>query len=186
MTTRSRHWFKPHSYTHNSRPSILSMTETGGRVGRWSTSCSGVGALHRTSYRRSAWSLPGAKDRYIAGLTRFRGDRVSDWLEYFATATDRAARLAARYITAVSALQDTWRDKLRVGGHGPRADAAEWAIIDVLPAHPVISVSVATAATRRGRSRVFEAVEQLAAAGVLVPVSMASEIDGGKLSVCWT
>jgi Fic family protein len=113
----------------------------------------------------------GAKDRYIAGLTRFRGDRVSDWLEYFATATDRAARLAARYITAVSALQDTWREKLRVGGHGPRADAAEWAIIDVLPAHPVISVSVATAATRRGRSRVFEAVEQLAAAGVLVPVS---------------
>jgi Fic family protein len=113
----------------------------------------------------------GAKDRYIAGLTHFREDHVSSWLEYFATATDRAARLAVRYIATVGALQERWRAKLRADGHGPRADAAAWAIIDVLPAHPVISVPVATAATGRGRSRVFEAVEQLLAAGVLIPVS---------------
>jgi Fic family protein len=113
----------------------------------------------------------GAKDRYIAGLTHFREDRVASWLEYFATATDRAARLAGGYIAAVGALQERWREKLRAESHSPRTDAAAWAIIDILPAHPVISVLVATAATGRGRSRVFEAVEQLLAAGVLIPVS---------------
>jgi Fic family protein len=113
----------------------------------------------------------GAKDRYVAGLTQFREDHVASWLEYFAAATDRAARLAAGYIASVGDLQERWRMKLRGTGRGPRADAAVWAIIDMLPAHPVISVSVATTASGRARSRVFEAVEQLVSAGVLIPVS---------------
>ncbi|MDQ6828556.1 MAG: Fic family protein, partial [Gemmatimonadota bacterium] len=39
-----------------------------------------------------------AKDRYVAGLTRFRGDGVGEWVEYFAAATIRAARLARQYV----------------------------------------------------------------------------------------
>ncbi len=113
----------------------------------------------------------GARDRYIMGLTHFREDRVADWLEYFAVATDRAARLARGYVAAVANLQERWRERLRDTDRSPRADAAEWAVIDVLPAHPMISVPVATAASGRGRSRVFEAVGHLAAAGVLLPVS---------------
>ena len=30
--------------------------------------------------------LAAERDRYIAGLTRFRGERVSDWIEQFAAA----------------------------------------------------------------------------------------------------
>lgn len=112
-----------------------------------------------------------ARDRYIVGLTEFRGEGVADWLEYFAATTDRAARLARGYIVALERLRDGWCERLRADGRSPRADAAAWAIIDVLPAHPMISVPVATAVSDRSRSRVFEAVEQLVVAGVLVPVS---------------
>lgn len=113
----------------------------------------------------------GAKDRYITGLTAFRADSVADWLEYFAATTDQAARLARGYIAALEHLREEWRERLRATKPALRSDAAAWAIIDVLPAHPMISVPVATAVSGRGRSRVFEAMDQLVAAGVLTPVS---------------
>lgn len=113
----------------------------------------------------------GAKKRYIAGLTRFRGDAVSEWIEHFAAATVRAARLARAYVIAVGDLQDRWRAQLRETGNAPRADAAAWSIIDLLPAHPMISAPVATAVTGRAKSRIYEAIEQLVAASVLMPLS---------------
>ena len=113
----------------------------------------------------------GAKERYIAGLTRFRADDVAEWIEYFAAATVKAARLAHAYVEAVNELQERWRDELRVTERAPRADAAAWAIIDLLPAHPMISAPVATAVTGRAKSRIYEAIEQLVGAGVLLPLS---------------
>ena len=113
----------------------------------------------------------GAKDRYIAGLTAFRADGVAEWLEYFAGATVRAARLARAYVDAVRGLQERWREQLRDSKRVPRANAAAWAVIDLLPAHPMISAPVIAAVTQRAKSRVYEAIEQLVDAGVLMPLS---------------
>lgn len=115
----------------------------------------------------------GAKQRYIVGLTRFRfdADGVTAWIEQFATATLRSAQLARAYVSAVGALQAKWRDQVRISAGTLRADAAAWAIIDLLPAHPLISAPVATAVTERAKSRVYEAIEQLLAAGVLLPLT---------------
>ena len=118
----------------------------------------------------------GARDRYVAALTRFREsgiDGVAAWIEHFAAAVLRSARLARAYVTAVRELQERWRGQLRAAGPGrmPRADAAAWAVIDLLPAHPLISAPVATAVTGRAKSRVYEGIEQLVAAGVLLPLS---------------
>lgn len=114
-----------------------------------------------------------ARERYIAGLSRFRFDEygVSGWIEHFAAATIRAARLARAYVMAVSALQERWREQLRATKSAPRADAAAWAMIDLLPAHPMISAPVAAAVSGRAKSRVYEAIEQLVGAAVLVPLS---------------
>jgi hypothetical protein len=60
---------------------------------------------------------------------------------------------------------------LRAHSSVPRADAAAWAIIDHLPAHPMISAPVATAVTNRSKSRVYEAIQQLTETGVLIPLS---------------
>lgn len=116
----------------------------------------------------------GSTARYIAALTRFRDggdDGVAAWIEHFAAATLRAARLARSYIAAVRALQEQWRTLLRQQPNVPRADATAWALIDLLPAHPMISAPVASAVTGRSKSRVYEAIEQLVAAGVLEPLS---------------
>jgi Fic family protein len=110
--------------------------------------------------------LAANKDSYIDGLTKFRHGDVDTWVERFATATARAAFLAEHYLERVAELQDRWRHHLNL-----RADAAGWAVIDVLPAHPVITVPVAVTATGRSKSSTTVAVDQLVEAGVLSPLS---------------
>ena len=109
------------------------------------------------------------RDRYIEGLTRFREDRTAEWVEIFATATAEAARLADDYRGRVAALQDAWREQLRADS-GPRSDAAAWALIDALPAHPVLTVAVAVAATGRTRPAVNNGIAELEAAGDHAPL----------------
>ena len=115
--------------------------------------------------------LAAAKDRYIEGLTAFRGDNVSAWVEHFAAAAARAARLARAYVEAVESLTEDWRARLSASPSAPRAGAAAWAIIDVLPAHPMITAPVAVAATGRAKAAVYQAIEQLQTAGVILPLS---------------
>ena len=118
--------------------------------------------------------LAAARDRYIAGLTRFRGDGVVEWIEHFAAAAARSANLAKEYLGEVEAQMEKWREKLR-NAAAPRADAAAWAVIEVLPAHPVITAPVAAAATGRSRGPVYEALAQLQGAGVLIPLSQSKK-----------
>lgn len=115
--------------------------------------------------------LAAAKKRYISGLAAYRGDGVSEWISYFAASSARAAELGKKYLMAIAKLRDKWREQLAESPSAPRSDAAAWSVIDVLPANPMISAAVAAAATGRARSQVYQAIEQLQAAGVLVPLS---------------
>lgn len=121
----------------------------------------------------------GARDRYIAGLTSFRGSEVATWIEQFAAATWEATRLAKAYVATVRELQHKWHDTLAAHANAPRAGAAAWAIIDVLPAHPMISGPVATAATGRAKAAVYEGIGHLVDAGILQPLSQ------GKRNRSW-
>lgn len=87
--------------------------------------------------------LAAGRDRYIAALMRFRADEVIEWVEHFAAATASAAHLATSYLHAVQALAGRWRERLSGLPRRPRSDAAAWAIIDLLPGHPLITAPVA-------------------------------------------
>lgn len=115
--------------------------------------------------------LAAARDRYIEGLTDFRFESVSQWIEHFAAAALRSAKLASAYLEAVRELSSRWSASLRAQANAPRADATAWALIEVLPAYPIISAPVAAAATSRSKPQVYEAIRQLEGAGVLQPLS---------------
>ena len=117
--------------------------------------------------------LAAHKDRYLRGLAAFREDRLAEWIEQFAAATSQAARLAQHYAGRVADLQERWREQVRQRS-AVRADAAAWGLIDTLPAHPIITIPVAVAATGRTRPAVANAVRELEAAGVLVALSQAA------------
>ena len=114
--------------------------------------------------------LAAHRERYIDGLTRFRAGDINGWIEQFAIAAAQASRLAETYLRAVTAHMETWRGQL-AAGDAPRSDAAAWAVIDVLPAHPVITAPVAAAATGRAKAAIHQAVQQLERCGVLRPLS---------------
>jgi len=114
--------------------------------------------------------LAANKSRYIAGLTRFRDDDIDGWITDFASASAQAAGLAASYLSAVQDLQSRWREQLRTNV-APRADSAAWRIIDVLPAHPVITLPVAVVAVARTKAVVNQALAHLEQAGVLLRLS---------------
>jgi Fic family protein len=116
--------------------------------------------------------LSSKRKGYIDGLTAFRGDDVISWIKRFADATAVSARLAVAWLGVVDRLTDEWRAAL-AGTAAPRADAAAWEIINVLPAHPMITGPAAIAATKRARASVYQGIDQLEAAGVLIPVSTA-------------
>ncbi len=107
------------------------------------------------------------RERYIAGLVAFREGRVAEWVTIFAEATASAAQLARHYAELVADLQQHWRTRLRETVN-PRADAAAWAVIDALPAHPVVTVAAATASTGKSAPAVNGGVAQLERAGVLI------------------
>ena len=115
--------------------------------------------------------LAAHRERYIQGLTRFRGDGVGEWIEHFTAAARASAKLAEAHLREVQELTATWRAKLGARPTPPRADAAAWAVIDILPGHPVITAPIAAAAVGRSKPQIYEAIDQLEAAGVLLPLS---------------
>lgn len=123
--------------------------------------------------------IAASRDRYIRGLTLYRGNGVSKWIEYFAASAARAATLASRYVSAVDALVAEWRRILASQPEAPRADAAVWSIIDMLPAFPALTGPVLVAKSARSRARVYEALQILESAGILVPLT------GGKRNQAW-
>jgi hypothetical protein len=123
--------------------------------------------------------LASARDRYIQGLTDYREDRVDQWIEQFAAAAAAAASLATAHLDAVYALSASWRARLVASPSAPRADAAAWAVIEVLPAHPMISAPVAAAVTGRSKPQIYQAMKKLESAGVLIPLSQ------GRRSQSW-
>lgn len=118
--------------------------------------------------------LANARERYINGLTEFRDDPVhgiSRWIEYFAETATRAARMATAYLRAVHALVRQWQTQLSEATNAPRSDAAAWAIIEILPAHPILTAPVAAAATGRSKPSTYEGIAALQAAKILIPLS---------------
>lgn len=120
-----------------------------------------------------------SRDRYINGLTTFRYGDVGPWIEYFAASAREAALLAARYVAQVKQLVDDWKRDLQQAALPPRADAAAWTLIDMLPACPTISGPVAVARSGRSRGRTYEALQILEDAGILIPLTK------GKRNKAW-
>ena len=71
---------------------------------------------------------------------------------------------------AVQELQAKWKDDLSASVN-PRTDAGAWKLIEALPAHPMITAPVAAAAIDVSKPVVYNAIQHLQTAGVLIPLS---------------
>lgn len=123
------------------------------------------------------------RTRYIQGLTAFREGRANDWFTYFSDAANQAAGRAQTYITQVSTLQEDWRQRVRDAlPDVPRSNAAVWALIDELPAHPAITSARAVTALGRSKPAVNQAINQLEKAAVLKRVNQGARNRAWEVS----
>ena len=115
---------------------------------------------------------------YVTGLTatRYLGEPGSDaahvgmnrWIALFAGACQRAVSDARQFEERVRRLQAAWRE--RAGN--PRRDSAVHRLIGALPAAPVLTVTTAAELIGRSFQAANQAIDRLAAAGVLVQVNV--------------
>lgn len=106
---------------------------------------------------------------YIAGLTAYGDGGVDEWSRTFADAVQRAASKAAELALRLRDLQERWR--VRAGG--PRRDSSAEALIQRLPAYPILTVTTAAQLLGRSKQAANEAVALLAEAGVLKATTLA-------------
>ena len=118
--------------------------------------------------------------RYIAALMGTRADAPAGgeaeaaglhaWIELAAQAARVACEEAQAYEARVDALVAEWRERVTAKVKRPRADAALWVLLDLLPAAPLITASTAVELTGRSERAIDGAVAQLVEAGVLKQV----------------
>ncbi len=115
---------------------------------------------------------------YVSGLTgtRYAGapdssaahSGINRWVAFFSSACGQAVEQASHFDAEVRALQSSWR--LRVGP--VRRDSAVHALIEALPAAPVLTVSTAAEMIDRSFQATSQAIQRLAKAGVLAQVNV--------------
>jgi Fic family protein len=140
-----------------------------GRTGR---------CLIHVSYRRAAIAprfvppvsllLATNSDAYIRGLDAYRDDRAEDWHLNFALTVIEACDAARRLARRIDELEERWLAQV---GH-PRRGSTARALIQALPAQPILRMSHAIALTGARSSAAHKAVNDLEAAGVLKQITV--------------
>jgi Fic family protein len=100
---------------------------------------------------------------YLSGLYRFRAGELAAWVSWFATVVTDAARASLGWADEVDGVLAAWRERIS----DLRADAAARALVDLLPAHPMISVELAAATAGISATAARTALEALAARGIV-------------------
>lgn len=156
---------------HAQFETIHPFADGNGRVGR---ALIGIaicrGGLARDVLPPTSLVLARERREYIDGLTawRFEPDGPDRWVTLLARAAERAAIATIALADDIAALQVRWRE---LSSHR-RSDSAAAAIIDALPAHPILNVADAAMLTGRSEQRARVALNQLEADGVLAQVTL--------------
>ncbi len=119
--------------------------------------------ISRTYLPPVSLALAGEADRYVAGLTSWRGGDEDDWYTVFTGAVHRAASGAREFADRVAQLQGRWTE--RAGN--PRTGSGTRLLIELLPSQPVIDVKAAARLLGGSEERARLAVLRLEEAGVL-------------------
>lgn len=119
--------------------------------------------------------LAGSADLYVRGLTSYRHADPNDWFEFFARSVSRAASASTGLAGRIDELRGAWT---RHAGD-PRAGSAARTLLNLLPSHPVLSLSAAMEVTGASDEACRQALNRLAAADVL------RETTAGKRNRVW-
>jgi Fic family protein len=111
--------------------------------------------------------LGGMPSNYVGALTAYREGNYNQIVELYAVATEKACAEAERLGAQVDTLRAKWEQQLPP----MRSHATARALLDVLPAAPVLDANDAAARTGRSLVSARRALEQLTELGILKPLN---------------
>lgn len=153
---------------HAQFESIHPFTDGNGRIGR-----ALVNAVFRRRHVTSrvvvplASALVARRDRYFGTLTAYRSGDLTALLREFATATRIAATESRVTAVTLASVPDQWSDLLG----GVRRGSAAAALLPRLLEHPIVTAADAVALLGTPPSGVYAAIDRMAGAGVLRPLT---------------
>lgn len=109
-------------------------------------------------------------DAYVEALTawRFQEAGRTQWITLLARATEDAGLASTRLAAQVAGLQERWREQAQ----RPREDSTAAAVINALPAHPILDAEKVAEITGRSRVAARNALNRLEQTGVLQRVTV--------------
>ena len=111
---------------------------------------------------------------YLSGLYWFRTGELARWVKWFADIVESSAAASLDWANEVETLMNTWRSRIA----DLRADAAAHSILEVLPAHPVITAGTAARFVNISDTAARTALELLHERGILEPYEIAGSGSG--------
>jgi hypothetical protein len=111
---------------------------------------------------------------YLSGLYWFRCGELARWIRWFADVVGTSAAAALEWADEVDALLSDWRARLA----DLRADAAARPIVEILPAHPVITAATAADLVGISDTAARTAIEQLHARSIVEPYAVPGRARG--------
>lgn len=76
---------------------------------------------------------------YASGLVLFRLGDHRTWIQWFAEAVAKGGTAQRQLVSSVEQIKQRWQDELTATGRAPRADAAVYATLGLLPRHLVLT-----------------------------------------------
>lgn len=115
---------------------------------------------------------------YAAGLVQFRLGHHDHWVRWFADAVTGAALAQRSLVSTVERLRSQWSGRL--ADRRIRSDASAWRVIELLPAHLVLTPQVVAREIGVPVKTAHLALRQLADAGVLMDYGMRPPSGRGR------
>lgn len=124
-----------------------------------------------------------ATDRggYLSGLTLFRIGQVDPWVAWFADVVAGAGDAATRLLRSVQDLQTVWAGRI---AH-VRSDSATHRVLELLPAHPVLTASTLAAEVGVSERVARDALAVLTAHGIVERFTPVRPCGAGRPRRWW-
>jgi Fic family protein len=111
---------------------------------------------------------------YLSGLYWFRSDELARWVKWFADIVESSAAASLDWANDVETLMSTGRSRIA----DVRADAAAHSILEILPAHPVVTAGTAARFVNSSDTAARTALELLHERGILEPYEVTAAGSG--------
>ena len=117
---------------------------------------------------------------YLSGLYWFRTGEFARWVKWFADVVESSSAASLEWANEVDALMNDWRARIA----DVRADAAAHSILEILPAHPVITAGTAARSVNVSDTAARAALDLLRGRGVLEPYEVPGA-GNGRPRIWW-